>query len=302
MKLSTLSVIALSTVTAAFNDKAARTSHHGKTHHVDVGTFGGEVKFVPNQIDALIGDTVFFNFLAKSHSLTQSDFKTPCTSNGRFDTGLNQANPKNESGLFVIPFHVKTEQPQWFYCKQQGPPNHCGKGMVFGLNPAGKMDKFIQNAIAQNGADKVPDPASGTYPAQQTVTAGLDKGKTLRYSPEYLPHVTKGSKIHFDFRAANHTLTESSFDAPCTPLRKRHAIDTGFNHANPDDIPNLKPFHFTAHSNKPRYFYCRQGSGTAKSHCANGMVFAINVNQEKFTEFQARAMATLPKIRGRGPV
>ncbi|PGH28226.1 hypothetical protein AJ80_00116 [Polytolypa hystricis UAMH7299] len=138
-----------------------------KTHHVDVGTFDGEFKFVPNQVDAPVGDVVVFNFLKQSHSLTQSDFKTPCTYNGGFDTGLNQVNPKNESGLFEIPLEVTDTKPQWFYCKQQGPPNHCGKGMVFGLNPAGKMDQFVQNAIEQNG-EKPDDPAEdpNEYPPE----------------------------------------------------------------------------------------------------------------------------------------
>ena len=96
----------------------------GQTHRVDVGTFNGTVKFVPDNVNAMIGDVVEYNFLAKSHSLTQSEFLTPCTFNGGFDTGLNQSNPKNTSGLFVIPFPVKTTKPQWFYCKQPGPPNH----------------------------------------------------------------------------------------------------------------------------------------------------------------------------------
>ncbi|OAX85072.1 hypothetical protein ACJ72_00544 [Emergomyces africanus] len=207
-------------IAAAFGDIAARGSHHGKTHHIDVGTFGGEVKFVPNQIDAMVGDTVYFNFLAKSYSLTHSDFETP-----------------------------------W-------------------------------------------------HAPLKTHKRSLSGSTKARHSPIHLStrHMRpKGSKIHLDFRATNHTLTEPSFDGPCIPLKKRHAIDTGVNHANPDDIPNLKSFHFTTHSHKPRYFYCRQGARTRKSHCADGLVFDISVSQEKFNKFRARAMATLPKIKSRGP-
>ncbi|KKZ67695.1 hypothetical protein EMCG_06633 [[Emmonsia] crescens] len=288
MKLLALSVVALSAIAVAYDDIAARGSHGGKKHYVKVGTFDGEVKFVPNQINAAVGDTVYFDFLAKAHSLTESTLKTPCTfKHGGIDTGL-KPNPDNVPGLFKYPLKVENTKPRWFYCKQPGPPNHCGKGMVFGLNPAGNMDKFIKYAKAQGNA---PTPGS----MAQNVTVGLDKGKTLRYSPEYLLKAPKGSKIHFDFRAANHTLTESSFDKPCTPLGKRSAIDTGFNHANPDDIPEFKPFDFISRSNTPRYFYCRQGGSTAKSHCGKGMVFAINVNEHKFKQFQKRAMATLPK-------
>ena len=83
-----------------------------QTPHVDVGAFNGIVKFVPDNINAETSDVVEYDFLKMSHSLTQSEFLTPCTHNGGFDTGLNQVNPKNTSGLFIIPFEVKTKQPQ----------------------------------------------------------------------------------------------------------------------------------------------------------------------------------------------
>ncbi|KAK2789631.1 hypothetical protein FQN52_005970 [Onygenales sp. PD_12] len=300
MKFSTLGVAALISLVAG-NEWPGEG--HRKVHHVDVGTFDGEVKFIPNQITAPPGDLVAFNFLAQSHSLTQSEFNTPCTYNGGFDTGLNQLNPKNESGKFVYAIPVTTEKPLWFYCKQQGPPNHCGKGMVFGLNPGDKMDQFIKNAIAQNGGLNPAQPTVTQLPkAAPTVTVGLDKGKTLRYSPDFMPDVPKGTKIHFDFRAANHTLTESSWEHPCTPLKKQGAVDTGFNHANPNDIPESRPFDLLNDSNGPRYFYCKQAAGTPNAHCAKGMVFAINVSQWQFKEFQKRAIATAPKIKGRSPM
>ncbi len=109
------------------------------------------MQFVPDRVNAEVGDVVDYDFLTQSHSLTQSKFLTSCTYNGGFDTTLNQSNPRNISNPFVIPFEVTTQKPQWFYCKQLGPPNHCCKGMVFGLNPANKIDQFIENAINQNG-------------------------------------------------------------------------------------------------------------------------------------------------------
>ena len=208
---------------------ATHTAPYGsrQTHRVEVGTFNGKVQYVPNQVNAAVGDVVEFDFLAKSHSLTQSEFLTPCTYNGGFDTGLNQMNPKNQSGLFVIPFEVKTDKPQWFYCKQQMPTPHCFSGMVFGLNPRDKMDQFIQNAINQGlaasgtAASTAPyQTASATATATATgaiptVTVGLNNGTVLRFDPPYLPYVAAGQKIHFDFRAVNHTLTESSLEDPC---------------------------------------------------------------------------------------
>ncbi|MCJ1335740.1 hypothetical protein MMC09_001013 [Bachmanniomyces sp. S44760] len=286
-----------STTTLTSTTSATRAA---ETFHVDVGTFNGKVQFVPDQLNAEIGDIVLYNFLAKSHSLTQSNFSTPCTANGEFDTGLNQPNPKNISGLFVIPFEVKTKSPQWFYCKQPGPPNHCGLGMVFGLNPAGKMDQFIKNAIAQNGnltststSGPTPPPTTTSSGSVTTVTVGLMNGTVLKFDPPYVQNVQAGEKIHFDFRAANHTLTESTFDQPCTKLDGTDT-DTNFMNVNKADIDEFAPFDFTATSDKPRFFYCKQANGTPKSHCGKGMVFGINIDEATFDQYEKNAEATLP--------
>lgn len=304
-------------VTVTITESAAPTTGAAygarQTHRVEVGTFNGEVKFVPNQVNAEIGDVVEYDFLAQSHSLTQSEFLTPCTYNGGFDTNLNQPNPKNESGLFVVPFEVTTKKPQWFYCKQAGPPNHCGKGMVFGLNPGNKMDQFIQNAIKQNGnlaagpasTGQIPTPtgayASATSTASgavATVTVGLEKGTVLKFDPPYLPKVAAGQTIHFDFRAVNHTLTESSLANPCTKLEGTE-VDTNFQNVNKDDIPEFKPFDLTIDSDKTRYFYCKQANKTPNGHCSKGMVFAVNIDEATFRQFERNALATLPRIKGR---
>lgn len=310
-----------STSSAIYSNTATTSYGARATHRVEVGTFNGKVQFIPNQVNAEIGDIVEYDFLAKSHSLTQSDFLTPCTYNGGFDTGLNQVNPKNESGKFIIPFEVKTKKPLWFYCKQQGPPNHCGAGMVMGINPGNKMYQFIQNAINQNGnltgsASSTRAYATGAYAtttatyasststatgAVTTVTVGLMNGTVLKFSPSYLPKVSAGEKIHFDFRAANHTLTESSLYNPCTKLDGTD-VDTNFQNVNKADIPELKPFDLVVENDKPRFFYCKQANHTPKSHCGKGMVFAINTDEATFGQFEKNAEATLPKIKGRSPL
>lgn len=285
-----------------------------KTFSVTVGAAGKNV-YDPNHLENVKkNDVIVFTFLAKNHTLTQSNFNTPCTSNGMFDTGFNQFNPTNDTDLFKIPFTVPDDtKPLWFYCRQAG---HCPQGMVFGINTQGKMDEFIAKAKATNGTTPPPPPGStGTIPSPPgptgtgtappngipTVTVGLDKGKTLRFDPPFLQNIKRGSIVHFDFRAANHTLTESTFDKPCTKLAADGTIDTNFDHANKDDVPNLKPFDFTFPDEKPRYFYCKQANGTPNGHCGKGMVFAINVDQGRFDAFQKNAEATLPKIKGRAP-
>ena len=133
-----------------------------------------------------------------------------------------------------------------------------------------------------------------------SVTVGANK--QLRFDPPLINGVGQGQRIHFDFRALNHTFTESSFANPCT--KNPYAqFDTDFNNVNPNDIPNFKPFDITLDSGRPRFFYCRQANKTPKSHCAAGMVFAVNVDDYTFTQFLANAKVDgLPKIKGRTPV
>ena len=133
-----------------------------------------------------------------------------------------------------------------------------------------------------------------------TVTVGLDNGKTLKFDPPYLPKVAKGSKVHFDFRAKNHTLTESSFNEPCKKLGGTN-IDTNFQNVNLKDVPgqNATDIVLDSEENKPRWFYCKQANGTPQGHCGQGMVFAINTDEAKFNEFLGKAKATLPKVKGR---
>ena len=144
-----------------------------------------------------------------------------------------------------------------------------------------------------------PNPIDSSAAPIISVTVGADS--QLRFDPPFINGVGQGQRIHFDFRALNHTLTESSFERPCAKSPDA-LIDTDFNNANPDDIPNFKPFDTTLESDEPRFFYCKQGKGTPNSHCAQGMVFAINVDEDDFNVFvQNAAVEDLPKIRGRAP-
>jgi len=86
-----------------------------QTHTVQVGALG-ELIYGPNQLNAALGDIVRLDFLKLNHSVTQSSFAEPCTYNGGFDTGLNQFNPQNISGKFLVDFQVNTTDPLWFYC------------------------------------------------------------------------------------------------------------------------------------------------------------------------------------------
>ncbi|ERF76290.1 hypothetical protein EPUS_04147 [Endocarpon pusillum Z07020] len=138
--------------------------------------------------------------------------------------------------------------------------------------------------------------------AAPIISVLVGPNQQLIFDPPYINHVGQGQRIHFDFRAINHTFTESSFEKPCTKIPGAQ-FDTNFGNFNPDDIPNFKPFDITLESDKPRFFYCKQANRTPNSHCGKGMVFAINVDAWTFEQFQRNAAVDgLPKIKGRAPV
>ncbi|KAM0137334.1 hypothetical protein ACHAP3_004141 [Botrytis cinerea] len=130
---------------------------YGKIHHVTVGDKGLNV-YSPDQINANIGDIIQFGFLARNHTVTQSNFKTPCNFNDGFDTGFNQFNPVNATNI-TRDFIVNTDKPIWFHCAQANPKSHCKAGMVLGINPAGKFDAFLENAKNSGNSTVIP---SGT--------------------------------------------------------------------------------------------------------------------------------------------
>ena len=109
----------------------------------------GKLVFSPPSLNASIGTTISFNFLALNHTLTQSRFQDPCLSNGGFDSGFNQFNPSNISGRFVVEYKVTNDNPQWFFCAQIAPRPHCKAGMVFSLNPRGLQSQFLSRAMAK---------------------------------------------------------------------------------------------------------------------------------------------------------
>ncbi|KAI9887513.1 MAG: hypothetical protein M1823_000692 [Watsoniomyces obsoletus] len=149
------------------------------THKVTVGAQGKNV-FQPNSVRANIGDVVQFDFLGRNHTVSQSDFATPCIYNGGFDSGF-QPNPRNQSGLFIRSYVVKSQKPTWFYCKQTG---HCPQGMVFGINPGMKMYEFIVNARLGGNSTR---PVNGTAGVGTVV---VTKVSTIRSTVQGKPSTT----------------------------------------------------------------------------------------------------------------
>jgi len=115
---------------------------------------------------------------------------------------------------------------------------------------------------------------------------------SLTYSPSSIS-ATANDIVVFTFRSGNHTVSESnSISDPCTP--KVGGIDSSFQLVTANSI--LPTFTVTVDdSSTPRYFMCKQGQGTPKTHCGQGMVFEINPGatgtSTSFAQFQKNALA-----------
>lgn len=110
--------------------------------------------YTPDQITAAVNDVVHFVFMSQNHTVTQSSFPKPCNklSADAIDSGF-MSNPNNT----VVPaptfdYTVTSTDPTWWYCKQRV-GTHCGKGMVFAINPTleKNFDTFKAAAISING-------------------------------------------------------------------------------------------------------------------------------------------------------
>lgn len=142
------------TETVTKGGEAVATPVAPQQHTVTVGGPGGPV-YQPEELHNVpIGDTVVFEFLSQNHTVSQSGFDKPCALlEGGMDSGF-MPNPNNTvSPPPQVAMQVMVDTPLWFYCKQG---DHCGKGMVFSINPTAEKTqaKFKEMAIQQNGDGK----------------------------------------------------------------------------------------------------------------------------------------------------
>lgn len=127
-----------------------------KNYDVAVGENGANT-FVPDHVsDAVVGDTVTFQF-SSFHSAVESTLANPCVrKEGGFDSG------QVTSGSFQIT--INSTEPTWVYCDVG---NHCRVGMVFAVNPGNNLATF--QAVAQGQAPPTSS-GSGTTDTHGSVT------------------------------------------------------------------------------------------------------------------------------------
>jgi len=114
--------------------------------------------------------------------------------------------------------------------------------------------------------------ASVVSAAQHNVVVG--QGNANVFDPKFLDGVAAGDTISFKFFSKNHTVTQSTFPAPC--VAKPEGVNSGFVPVDPAASTQPEWTIQIDNVTAPLWFYCAQGA-----HCKAGMVFAINPTPEK---------------------
>ncbi|ORY64354.1 Cupredoxin [Pseudomassariella vexata] len=102
---------------------------------------------------------------------------------------------------------------------------------------------------------------------------------SLTFSPDNL-QVPAGDMIQFQFRAGNHSVVQSNFDNPCTPISMHTnttGIFSGYQPVAASSAMGMVPtYTIMVSDTTPLWFYCSQGK-----HCQAGMVMVVNENTAK---------------------
>lgn len=97
----------------------------------------------------------------------------------------------------------------------------------------------------------------------------------ITFTPENLK-ANKGDMIQFQFRAGNHSVAQSPFDKPCTPINEQNSsipgIFSGYQDVAASAADGMIPtYTIEVKDTKPMWLYCSRAK-----HCQNGMVMVVN--------------------------
>ncbi|KAJ7076128.1 Cupredoxin [Mycena crocata] len=216
-----LLALAMALLPAAF-------AQNGNIFDVSVGP-GGATLYDPPFITAQTGDFVRFTFNPKNHTVTQSSFDAPCVPLKDGASSGFQSVSNVSAFLPTWQFQIAdASKPTWFHCEQTG---HCGKGMVFAINPPADPDPhsfnaFQQLAIKLNG--------TGDASLSQTATATPTDGWDSYTAPPAQTWATATATVSNG--ASTWTTVYSSYDGTpqptYAPAPMNHVIQVGINGLN----------------------------------------------------------------------
>jgi len=137
----------------------------------------------------------------------------------------------------------------------------------------------------------------GVALAQTVHVVKVGGNGSLTYNPNQLTGVQNGDAIQFQFLEKNHTVTQSTFAAPCSNVTDANGVvtgvDSGFQFVQPD-ATQFPVWQITVNNaSTPLWFFCRQAT-----HCQSGMVFAVNPTAAKTYEAFAANAALSTSVDG----
>ncbi|KAI0025638.1 Cupredoxin [Xylariomycetidae sp. FL0641] len=108
------------------------------------------------------------------------------------------------------------------------------------------------------------------------ISVGSTNGDKI-FSPDSV-NANVGDMLQFQFRASNHSVVQSDFDHPCTPIAQNvpgtKGVFSGYMPVDASSSTGQIPVYTTkVMDTKPMWFYCSQAT-----HCMGGMVMAVNVD------------------------
>lgn len=158
---------------------------------------------------------------------------------------------------------------------------------------------YITSAVAAPTSTTHSDKVARTIPkgATHTVVAGLGG---LHFDPDNVV-AEIGDVVEFHYLPANHSVAQSSFDAPCVPLTTpTPGFFSGFM-PTPAGTQNPNVFTIQVTDKNPIWYYCSQTKG---DHCQMGMAGVINQNFDNgktLAVYKAKAALQLGKQKSVSP-
>ncbi|KAI1855195.1 hypothetical protein JX266_000060 [Neoarthrinium moseri] len=122
---------------------------------------------------------------------------------------------------------------------------------------------------------------------------------SLIFTPDNIK-APAGDMIQFQFRAGNHSVAQSTFDAPCSPISQhtnQTGVFSGFQPVAASQAMGMVPtWTIMVQNTNPMWFYCATGK-----HCQAGMVMVVNENTganatRSLAEFEKLASAATANV------
>jgi len=123
---------------------------------------------------------------------------------------------------------------------------------------------------------------------------------SIKFYPDNMKAAV-GDMVQFQFAPNNHTVTQSTFDAPCQPIASNSNVTGIYSGFMPVSASSTTTPTYTVmvKAATPMWLYCSQGK-----HCQGGMVMVINENTaanasrslKAYTEASAKSTVNLPGV------